>query len=127
MLAMHSRTLRIFMLLAVTLWFGVVVPGHERGRVRVPGAAPQAPCHAAAGRGHCHAPTDTDAPAKAPSDNDASHCAVCRFVATLSCPAPPPPLPTVARVGLVSADHPAVAPSTDDASPFLRRGPPQPA
>lgn len=78
---MRCRSLRIALLVVIAAWFGVVVPLHPRGIVRLAGA-----CEAE-GRACCR-PVGTSTredPSKSkhvPVDG----CAVCQFVATLDLP-----------------------------------------
>ncbi|HZL36460.1 MAG TPA: hypothetical protein VFC78_14170 [Tepidisphaeraceae bacterium] len=87
---MRSRALHIALLLVQALWLNVVVPGHRRGSVALPGercgsceqgagVAAVPPCcrsHASqTGAGHLPAPIDP-----------ARHCAICNFAAHLSIP-----------------------------------------
>src|SRR5947209_6739700 len=84
------RPFCIALLLCQALWLNVVVPGHTRGAVSLPGARPCPDCFASPGYGtrpadaagtccpHKHAPGGPD--------GRASHCAVCYFAAVLMVP-----------------------------------------
>lgn len=80
---MHRRSLRILLLLWVAWWFGVAVPGHERGQITVDGksSAPRG-CCAEPENGAAKTPVRHPSPAKSES-----RCAVCAVVATLDAPA----------------------------------------
>jgi hypothetical protein len=90
-----GRGFRITLLLFEALWLNVIVPGHQRGIVRLPGDA----CV------NCSQPSE-DPPCcqtkEQPKSNDcptrgdpAEHCAICHFAAMLMVPpaiepSPPP-------------------------------------
>jgi hypothetical protein len=76
---MRSRAMRILLLIFEALWLSVVVPGHRRGVVPLPGERCVA-CEPAKQRG-C-----SERNSSKPVD-PASHCAICYFAARLS---PPP-------------------------------------
>jgi len=85
--AMRSRSLRILLLAVFSLWFGVIVPGHERGAICVPGADTDSSksCHAEKTCGSCHeTPADSQTPADDP--NPSSHCAICHLIGVLDAP-----------------------------------------
>lgn len=74
---MRHRALRILLLALIAAWFGVVVPLHPRGIVKLPGA-----CDGAYGKVCCKngkSPVDSK---KAADPN----CAICFFVLTLDLP-----------------------------------------
>lgn len=95
-LFMLGRLLHLAVLLFVSLWFGVIAPGHTRGTIKLGGMSP----------GHCSVAL-TAAPStdccelmgdagesgesrpEAPVD-PASCCAVCYLNSVLNPPAPPP-------------------------------------
>ena len=111
---MESRWLRILLIGVFSLWFGVIVPGHERGAIRVAGsvAAPNHPSMAVAAGDSCHttapvakptcghcpatsatsasssddsAPQSSDSKSKLPVDRS-QHCAICKFIGVLDAP-----------------------------------------
>ena len=90
---MRSRSLRILLIGIFSLWFGIIVPGHERGAIRVAGAdaneAGDGSCHTVKKSACDHCPTQSvpsgDQPAKAPSD-PSQHCAICKFIGVLDAP-----------------------------------------
>lgn len=83
---LRSRILRLTVLALQAVWFNVIVPGHRRGVVALPGETCPA-CHADA---EACCPDMADPPPahpKAPPAGDpASHCAICHFAAALSVP-----------------------------------------
>ena len=108
------------------LWFGMLVPVHQRGQIQLPGASasagtgghcsrPDAPCHKkGAGKGE---------PGKPPKDR--GNCAVCHFIVGLH--APPPVTVYVARLGLLETlrpDRPAIVRLRHAALPFHGLDPP---
>jgi hypothetical protein len=105
------------------LWFGALVPVHQRGQIQLPGASASA-----VGASHCSRPDapchkkDTK-PGQAPKDP--GNCAVCHFILGLH--APPPVTAYEARLGLVellSPERPIVAPLRHVALPFHGLDPP---
>lgn len=92
---LRSRAFRIAVLLLQAAWFNIVVPGHHRGAVSLPGESCTT-CQAEAD--DCCPDMAPAKPAhpKAPASGDpASHCAICYFAAALSVPptidfSPPP-------------------------------------
>jgi hypothetical protein len=110
------------------LWFGMLVPVHQRGQIQLPGSdngastvgishcnRPDAPCHrkAAAGKPQPNAPVNRE------------NCAVCHFILGLH--APPPVTWYVERLGLVevlAAQRHAAVPHCAAILPFHGRAPP---
>lgn len=95
---MHSRAFRVALLVFEALWLNVIVPGHQRGIVRLPGESCPA-CEADTRvRECCHTQTTKESvPAKHnPAGDPAQHCAICYFAARLCTPPvidlSPPPL-----------------------------------
>jgi hypothetical protein len=83
---MRSRTLRIAILIFQALWLGVLVPGHRRGVVALPGEqnfaafSSERSCCAVDGSEHRHLP-------QVPCSRDpAKHCAICHLAMRLSTP-----------------------------------------
>ena len=115
--------MRIFLLLFEALWLNVVVPGHQRGVVPLPGER----CVA------CASPKDTccpDAgerrePARSKPVDRAAHCAICYFAARLS---PPPVIdftpPRPQLVGLAQVPPPAARPTIPFLPTYDGRAPP---
>jgi hypothetical protein len=77
------RAVAIALLIFQSLWLNVVLPGHTRGAVTLPGY--EKPSATSVGHGCCPTsdsdPSDSDKP-----DGRAAHCAVCFFAARLSLP-----------------------------------------
>ena len=127
---MSRRALHWLVLGFATLWFGVLVPVHNRGEITLGGTANACthhvtraslpPCHAAAA---IPSSQDHDCPADAPRPKGA--CAVCFFIAGLD--APPPVTLIETRLGFAGA-APAPAPHDLPAArvtlPFHSRAPP---
>ena len=83
---MRSRAARVAILLFQALWLNVVLPGHQRGVVALPGS--ECPNCRLALATACHsgcATTPADSNRSVPGD-PASHCAICQFAAMLSLP-----------------------------------------
>ena len=122
---MCGRCFRILLLLFEALWLNVIVPGHQRGAVPLPGEKCAA-CEAQVADCCPDHSTDPAPPAKEKGRGDpAQHCAICYFAARLCVPSvidlSPPPLRLVEQL-------PFPAPHTRDAAPFIpsyyERGPP---
>ncbi len=99
---MRSETVQKYAILWLALWFGVIVPGHKRGLVLLPGGQPPAKTQSSTGEpcplaqimalsGSCcpgsKSPSNTPGP-----DVPVSHCAVCYLTGVLDVP----PLPDFA-------------------------------
>ena len=122
---MRRRPLRWLVLCFATLWFGVLVPVHNRGEIAVPGSGagstPTSHCHSAsstqADAGSRHCPEKKPCPARA--------CAVCFFVAGLDTP---PPVTTVVTrhgtAGVLDLPPPAEPSAARITLPFHSRAPP---
>lgn len=142
---MRSSPLRILLLAIFGLWFGVIVPGHERGVITVPGFMPachEASCEESAGFaeatpmpacGGC--PIEARAKAKECREKEsrekdskrqrAQHCAVCQSVGVLGAPvvilfAPP----TVELIGCLPLPAYQSVTGIDSADLTRSRGPP---
>jgi hypothetical protein len=74
----RGRAFRIFLLALITVWFGVVVPLHPRGAIKLGGSA----CAGSNGSSCCHKDGPTDSPAKPKP----AECAICHFLAALDLP-----------------------------------------
>lgn len=131
---MSSRFLRWMVLGFACLWFGMLVPIHQRGMIQLPGPSradattPQA--------SHCSRSGDVNAPCHkrqaASSERDGEktppvegNCAVCHFIVGLH--APPPVTVYVARLGLLReapTEEPAFTPLRHAALPFHGLDPP---
>jgi hypothetical protein len=111
---MHSRAFRILLLALIAVWYGAVLPGHQRGVVQLPGAAGDACCERDHGNDH------DPAPAGSPKT-----CAVCFYMAALLQAAPPDL--GIAPLGLTDGAPAPVAPvpATVETLPtYLGRAPP---
>jgi len=129
---MESRGLRILLIGIFSLWFGVIVPGHERGAIRVAGAgSSHCPGDAVANSCHIaepvpapscnHCPTQSPVePDKAPAGDPVQHCAICKFIGVLDAPVmitfdlpqsyelavlEPVPLKAIASISILSIDR----------------------
>jgi hypothetical protein len=126
---MSSPLLRWFVLGFACLWFGMLVPVHQRGMIQLPGAAD------ARGLSHCNrgeertascckTQTKQNGGGKAPVTQ--GNCAVCHFIAGLH--APPPVTMYIAQLGLLR-DQPltflSIAPLRHAALPFHGLDPPR--
>jgi hypothetical protein len=107
---MRWRTLRVTFLLFQALWLNVIVPGHRRGEVALPGEACAA-CQSA------QASSDDCCPAGAeqrrqdshpPKGDPARHCSICYFAARVT----PPPVIDLTPPPIRFA-HAAPVPVTD--------------
>ena len=140
---MDRRFTRILVLGFACLWFGMLVPIHQRGQIRLPGPSaaaadsPVASSAARCARGGPDAPcrlqpqSNWPAPDPARGGNDSESggggggCAVCHFIAGLH--APPPVTVGPAPLGLLRVLPPArsaPAPARHTALPFHGLDPP---
>lgn len=138
---MARRSVRWLVLCFAVVWFGVLVPVHNRGQIAMPGApgpAARHRCHAdrsevaqAARPAHaCHsAPLHADCRHHAPAsddDRDPESCAVCFFVAGLHTP---PPVTTVEHLLGYAGEAPVAQPAALESArlvlPFHSRAPPR--
>jgi hypothetical protein len=121
---MRRRALHWLVLGFTTLWFGVLVPVHNRGEITLPGSDALLKARTAHA---CCAATSEPKPAD-PCHTPASRsgtCAVCFFIATLD--APPPFTWVETRLGLagvVDAARPDELPAARISLPFHSRAPP---
>jgi hypothetical protein len=121
---MVRRALHWLVLGFTTLWFGVLVPVHNRGEISLPGSERDARQTAHA----CCADSSSaarHAPGHAPAPSRGGACAVCSFIATLD--APPPVTWVETRLGLIGtldAPRPDELPAARVVLPFHSRAPP---
>jgi hypothetical protein len=133
-----SRVLRWIVLAFACLWFGALVPVHQRGQIQLPGPGltacqggacekPEAPVPACHKKKACEHPShDGQQPAtddKSPGKS--GNCAVCHFIAGLH--APPPAAIYVEQLGLLELlpeEDRAVTPLRHAALPFHGLDPP---
>ena len=109
---MRARWLQLAMVFWLTAWYGVIVPGHQRGMVLVPGAegriAAQAGscCEENEAVLVCQEPPPADGSTPAPinkkkSDpNRVANCAVCAIAGLIDLPPPLVLSPVTAESGL---------------------------
>jgi hypothetical protein len=123
----RSRHFRVAFLAFQFLWLNVIVPGHRRGVVSLPGMECSA-CAADAGHTvHACCPSGPKSPQPIPADK-ADRCAICFFAARLS--------PTVAidfthpplrLIGVSDLAPELINHSPDFAFTYLGRAPPSAA
>jgi len=126
--AVKQRALRIFLAAYLFFWFGIVVPGHQRGIVTVDGTPNASECccccqTSSANQSPSKTPTDSQAPGN--PTNPAGHCAICYFAAHLT--VPPPVDFSLAPLGLVARVRDAVVKDCVARivlTPYDGRGPP---
>jgi len=122
---MLPRPARIALLIFQALWLNVIVPGHTRGIVTLPGApCSDGACSANAGATDaCCLPSG---PSKQPAHNQrASYCAICAFSARLS----PPPvidltLPPLSFLRTAPIPAPELQPGVPSLPTYDGRAPP---
>ena len=111
------------------LWFGMLVPVHQRGQVQLPGPSGAEQASAASGA-RCNR-TDAEAPCRknrseeGGGESEPGRCAVCQFIIGLH--APPPVTVVEASLGLLGTLSPEparVAPHRHPALPFHGLDPP---
>ncbi|HAI12671.1 MAG TPA: hypothetical protein DCM28_13270 [Phycisphaerales bacterium] len=126
---MHSKTFRILFLSFLCLWFGIIVPGHQRGQIKLPGGTGKSVVNSCcAMRGGTLTQLDFTCPTNEkpkPSREDQKRCAMCQLIATLQVATPP--LLTLAPMGLLAITPPQKAvdiSSPGFAGPILGRAPP---
>jgi hypothetical protein len=79
----RSRHFRVAMLVFQFVWLNVIVPGHRRGVVALPGGHCAACEEGAARNSQPTCPSDSKSGRHLPGD-PAAHCAICFFAARLS-------------------------------------------
>jgi hypothetical protein len=105
-------------------WFGIVVPGHQRGIVTVDGTPNASECCCCQTTPVAQSTSKTPADSPAPA-NPAGHCAICYFAAHLT--VPPPVDFSLAPLGLVARVREAVIKDMVARivlTPYDGRGPP---
>lgn len=125
---MRSRKFRILFLSFLCLWLGVIVPGHERGQIVLPGRPHVAMRSCCAMRGGSLTRLDFSDPANRkskPTREERKRCAMCQLIATLQHVQPTffihPPMGLLAisePQHAIGVSHPAFA------GPILGRAPP---
>ncbi len=115
---MRGRAFRFLLLLLIAVWFGVVVPLHPRGAIKLGGGGCGSDVKAC-----CHTDKAGDSHSK-PKPAD-SQCAICNFLATLDLP---PSIgmdvPPLGLIEHVTPPAPQSAPVIACLSPASERGPP---
>lgn len=74
------RVLRWSFILFQFVWLNIVLPGHTRGAITMPGSKPAASCGSC-----CASPVKSDKPHK-PTPDEQRRCAVCYFAAGYTIP-----------------------------------------
>lgn len=136
MKAISHKTICRFVLVWFALWMSVIMPGHTRGVVRLPGmektASEGSSCCCGDGQSACETSTAGDLAGQTEDDNDAPPdpakcCAVCYFNATLNTP---PPLtlytPYLGQLDEIAYLTQEAQPPHERRSPDLYRGRPPP-
>jgi len=123
---MRATWLRILILLFEALWLNVIVPGHRRGMVPLPGESCEAMgmAGASSARACCeHRSNGQSTPTH--QGDPAQHCAICYFAARLTVPPPidfaPRPTALAERIKPIA---PVVAVSFAFPATYDGRGPP---
>jgi hypothetical protein len=119
----QNRTFRVVLLCWSAVWFGAVVPGHQRGVIRLSGAAET--CSVQRQLPPCHQRKLPKPGSEAPKAPGPGNCAICLHLSTL---ATPPPidcgLTYLGPCRAVPAPEPELADSRRIILPFDERGPP---
>ncbi len=131
---MNSNTCHKFAVIWLALWFGVIVPGHKRGLVLLPGGTPPPvtqnqntePCPLAqmmAASGTC-CPSSSPRTPSSPSA-PVSHCAVCYLTGVLDVPPPPDFAPRpLELLQILPRPKPITVASASTTHIYLGRAPP---
>ena len=128
---MSRRALHWLVLCFTTLWFGVLVPVHNRGEITLGGSEAGCASHVApaANVPHCHAvaaePSKHGDPRSDPAPGRKAACAVCFFIAGLDAPPPVTLIETrLGFAGTTAAPAPRDLPAAGPILPFHSRAPP---
>ncbi|WP_428938727.1 DUF2946 family protein [Fontivita pretiosa] len=99
---MRPRIGHIALILFQTLWLNVILPGHTRGIVTLPGGSDDPASGRVACSGCCGGGGSDSSPTDKPTPRDRARCAICFFAARLTAPPVvdlrPPPLELTALV-----------------------------
>jgi hypothetical protein len=120
----RSRPFRYAILAFQLLWLNVIVPGHRRGIVTLPGTRCAACEQEAINEPRAACPSDPKSPRHVPLDS-AAHCAICFFAARLS-----PPVaydfthPPLRLVAVVDAPASPIGADPQLILPYQGRAPP---
>lgn len=131
---MDRRPLRLLVLGFSCLWFGALMPVHQRGQIRLPGPVvsidadgsqlPKARCHRGGPDAKCHGRQERQ-PDPGKESPGPGNCAVCHFIAGLD--APPPVVVGIMPMRLLRVLPPEQAPAAPPrhaALPFHGLDPP---
>jgi len=131
---MRSTAFNNMAVVWLALWFGVIVPGHKRGLVLLPGGTPPPATRPQAGEtcplaqmkggtGTC-CPT-SNAPAVPSPTGPASHCAVCYLTGVLDVPPAPDLTPKpLELLQILPWPKPITVASASTTHIYLGRAPP---
>lgn len=121
---MLSRLGRVALLVFQAVWFNIILPGHARGIVTVPGCPA---CQQESTCPFCHVTTKPKKAPADPRDHDkrAANCAICAFAARVTVEVPPDLRPPPLRlVGIAAAPLAQVAPQLSLLPTYDGRAPP---
>jgi len=129
----RPASVRLAVLVWITVWFVLIVPAHNRGAIKTPGnnadtAGARQPVISAGGCAMCKAPLGEpdepdgeDSPAPAPGGD----CAICYINAVITIPPPVVLIPPVVEVQrAVNVATPQSPHCTRPPLPIVERGPP---
>lgn len=131
---MRESTLHKLAVVWLALWFGVIVPGHKRGLVLLPGGEPPVQVKSVSGEtcplagmmgttGSC---CPTSSPPSSPAPLPVSHCAVCYLAGVLDVPPAPDLAPKPLELLEVLAwPAPVAVASSPMLQTYLGRAPPR--
>ena len=132
---MRESTLHKLAVIWLALWFGVIVPGHKRGLVLLPGGepvqtkpvageiCPLAGIMVGTNRGCCPGSKSPASPSPAPLP--VSHCAVCYLAGVLDVPAVPDLAPKpLELIEVLPWPTPVAVTSSPKLQTYLGRAPP---
>jgi hypothetical protein len=115
----RHRAFRFLLLSLITIWFGVVVPLHPRGAIKLGGGE----CGGSSFKTCCHA--DKTGGGDSKPKPAGPQCAICHFLATLDLPADiGMDVPPLGLVEQIEPPAPQAAPVIAYLSPASERGPP---
>jgi len=114
------RGVGIALLLFQALWLNVILPGHQRGMIVLPGSG-----RAIDASSSCCASRNSESHKQPAPANRTAHCAVCAFAAKMSVPvAIDLNLSPLMRLGMVSDRMPTTIASVDLLLAYHGRAPP---
>lgn len=119
---MHSRTLRVAFILLWSVWFGLIIPGHQRGIVALPGTQQASGECPVLGGDSVQASCCKSQPGRG---DPVRHCAICKLVAMLDIPAAVNnDVPPLGLVGLADPVAPIAVYPPSTVSVHTGRAPP---